>query len=490
MSNTSKVSARIEQWLGRDEWSWVKDKIFNRHVGEVCAEYDVNPARLPEIIGEGGMFMLSNYLTECALTEPVLPDGGDPFAGLEGAEEQAQLDLYDQLDDENLSTVIDDYLARRGYRESATAKRYLIALRDTPVSVFEVTAVNPGRNVTVRDLLTAGEPVTVNEKSGSKGMKIWDCLAARLVEVNGKPVFTGSLLVLTRDMADAVTEEISAMREEFAERAGQEEMSDEERSLMAAMLDAMVMLQAADLVSYLWLDHYLEQATGEGRVYVNTDGEEIAFCFSSFVIKPGKQDKVAAALDDVEAFVRADEGDEDDRAFWNCLADEDDGHGGDVDVPKNALVIQTALIGDRPVLGNIELEGDIVEVSGNSPARRDRLRTLVAGTLDGLVGEARDSDSPVLEAADGGEDIDPEIQSELMAQFFDDHYTKLLDDTVPQLGGQSPRAHVKTAEGRKAVVSWLKQHENGLAQQASATGVPAYDISWVWSELGLDRSKA
>jgi hypothetical protein len=488
MSNLAKTSGRIQQWLHRDEWSWVLDHVFQKHVGEVCAEHGVAPSKLPEMLGDSGMFMLSNFLTECALTEPVSPSGDDPFADPDAPDSEPQFDLDLDADDDDLTTVIDDYLARRGYRESATAKRYLQALRDTPVSVFEVTAVNPGRNVTVRDLLMAGEPVTVGEKSGSKSLNVWDCIAARLVEVNGRPAFTGSLLALTRDVADTVTEEMSAMREEFAERIEREEMSDEDRALAGPMLDVLVMMQSAEVVSYLWLDHYLRQATGKARVYVNTDGDELAFSFASFVINPGKHEQVAAALDSVEAFERADDGGEDVRAFWNWLADEND--GGSADIPENALIIQTTLIGSRAVMGNIELEGDTLEVSGNSPNRRDRLATLVADTLAGLVGEARYSDRAVLDSSSTGQEIDPAIQAEIMAQYFDEHYRNLLDDEIPALGGQTPRQHVKTAQGRKAVIAWLKEHENSLARQGTASGGPAYDISWVWDELGLDRAKA
>ncbi len=489
MSSMAKTSGRIEQWLNRDEWSWVLDHIFQKFLAEACAEHGVEPAMLPKLLGDSGMFMLSNFLTECALTEPVSPNGNDPFADLPGEEADAPYDLDLDLEDDNLTTVIDDYLARRGYRESATAKHYLEALRDTPVSVFEVTDVNPGRNITVRDLLMGGEPVVVNEKSGSKGLKIWDCVAARLVEVNGRPMFTGSLLPLTRGMANDVVDEISVMREEFAERAAQEEMGEEERTFMEPMLDLVAMMQTAELVIYVWLDYYLAQATGSARVYVNTDGDEIAFSFASFVINAGKRQEAVAALDSVQAFARADEGGEDGRAFWNWLADEDANAETGAEVPESAIIIQTALIGSRPVIGNIEVGGSIVEVSGNSENRRNRLAALVADTLGEMVAEAHYSDTPILEPDEHAEEIDPEVQAEVMAQFLDEHYRKLLDKEVPALGGQSPRRHVKTAQGRKAVIVWLKQHENSLARQATDS-IPAYDISWVWEELGLDRSKA
>ena len=69
--------------------------------------------------------------------------------------------------------VIDDYLKRRGWRESVPARRYLAALRDSTVS-----------------LILGGEAVRVEEKLGSQAAALWDRLAARVVAVHGKNRFT------------------------------------------------------------------------------------------------------------------------------------------------------------------------------------------------------------------------------------------------------------------------------------------------------------
>ena len=66
------------------------------------------------------------------------------------------------------SNVIDDYLKRRGWRESVPVRRYLAALRDSTVSLYEVVDIVPGRYVTVRDLILGGETVRVEEKLGSQ----------------------------------------------------------------------------------------------------------------------------------------------------------------------------------------------------------------------------------------------------------------------------------------------------------------------------------
>ena len=97
--------------------------------------------------------------------------------------------------------VIDDYLKRRGWRESVPARRYLEALRDSTVSLYEVVDVVPGRHMTVRDLIIGGDAVRVEHKLGSEGAAPWDRLAARVVAVHGKNRFTGAVLRFRHELS-------------------------------------------------------------------------------------------------------------------------------------------------------------------------------------------------------------------------------------------------------------------------------------------------
>ena len=77
--------------------------------------------------------------------------------------------------------VIDDYLRQDGRREPAYCSRYLEAARDSTPSLYEVVNIDPGRSVTVRDLLFGGEPVTVLDHLGSQALAPWDRVAARVL---------------------------------------------------------------------------------------------------------------------------------------------------------------------------------------------------------------------------------------------------------------------------------------------------------------------
>jgi hypothetical protein len=62
----------------------------------------------------------------------------------------------------------------------------------------------------------------------------------------------------------------------------------------------------------------------------------------------------------------------------------------------------------------------------------------------------------------------------------------VLDEPVPALGGKSPRAAAKTAEGREKVAAWLKTLENHAARREPGDPMASYDIDWIWRELGVE----
>jgi hypothetical protein len=71
---------------------------------------------------------------------------------------------------------------------------------------------------------------------------------------------------------------------------------------------------------------------------------------------------------------------------------------------------------------------------------------------------------------------------------MDRHYRRVLDEAVPALGGETPRAAVKTARGRVKVAQWLKLTENQTAKSGDHNSAMAsYNFSWLWTELGISE---
>ena len=185
-----KAKENLVKWAARDEWEEPHAEIYAAHIDPVADLVDMSGDDIAELLSDSAL-MLHVFITE------------DFFAARFGEDDELNL--------------IDDYLKRRGWRETVSARRYLEALRDSHVSLYEIVDVDPGRSVTVRDLILGGEAVTVNEKLGSESLGRWDRVAARIVTVNGKEHFTGGILPFRREASQELLSVFDEMAEQMKE---------------------------------------------------------------------------------------------------------------------------------------------------------------------------------------------------------------------------------------------------------------------------------
>ncbi len=137
-------------------------------------------------------------------------------------------------------------------------------------------------------------------------------------------------------------------------------------------------------------------------------------------------------------------------------------------------------------------KGRRLSLAANSPARAERGRALLEPVLAGLVR------APFIERTDLDQmlanerptpaptGLSPEQEREVVHQGLDAHYRRVLDEPIPALGGKTPRAAAKTANGRGAVVAWLKTLENHSGRQQTGDPMTSYDFGWLWRELGVE----
>ena len=134
-ADIDRATADLCAWAEREEWAMKRLEVLATHLSPVVDTPVLSPAaaldHLPAAVVEPVMvFILEDFFTT--------------RFGADGK-----------------INVIDAFLRRRGRRQSATARRYLNALRDSAVSLYEVVDVDRGRSVTVRDLVRGVEPVAV-----------------------------------------------------------------------------------------------------------------------------------------------------------------------------------------------------------------------------------------------------------------------------------------------------------------------------------------
>jgi len=453
----------LVKWSEKDEWAPYRDRVIAEHLDTIQERFGMTVEEIVDCLGEAFTMVYGFMLEEFFSAD---------FGGDDGL------------------NVVDDYLKRRGWREKVPAKRYLEALRDSAPSLYEVTDLDPGHSLTLRDLILGGEPVTVEEKRGSESAARWDRIAGRLVTVNNKPWLTGGLLLLPHDAADDILSAIDEMAEQLKQELRREtgkhgepaEISDR---AVREMVVASSM--ACCLFTQAWLSDALDRASAPLPEIRNSDGDQLLFSEVRFPIA-GEAAKIAAVLDGLDSLER----DEADTMQWSWL-----GPGSPSQRisqgRRDGLTLKSEDLAGRTSLGNAEIAGDALVLSTNSRERAERGRDLLAAHLGELVGSPLTSHQDLetmLEARAGSTptkpDLPPEVAEEAIRTFLDDHYRSTLDDPLPLLGGKSPRQAAKTKKGRAQVVDWLKQLENGESRRAAREGQKPYDTAWMWRELKIE----
>ena len=466
MSAFDKATENLVRWSARDEWIEQQHEVYAAHFHHVSRILDVPGDGLEDIVGEAagmlGVFILEDFFTA-------------------------------RFGENGEFNVVDDYLKRRGWRETAPGRRYLEALRDSTPSLYEVVGIDRGRSMTVRDLILGGEAVTVREKLGSEGAAPWDRLAARIVEVNGKMYFTGALLRFRHELSLHLlsTFDVTArkLERDIREEAGRRrEKSPVTLPLVREML---VRSQPGpQLISEFWLIDTILQAQAPPPELRNTDDEPMVFCEVRFPIA-GREADAASVLDGIEGFERDEEGE----PGWTWSVPGSPLHRmarrrrGDR-APKSEDDI------GNTSLGHVEMGAGALMLSVNSRERAERGRDLLASRLGDLVGSPlishRDPEAALEEGAGPahvGPGVPPEESVQAIHSILDDYYRRTLEDPHPMLDGKSPRQAAATKKGRERVIDWLKQLENGEHRRASQQGHKPYDSSWMWRELGIEAPR-
>ncbi len=453
-----KAIDNLLKWSAKEEWSPFREQVFAEHFDLICSRFDTTEEEIADLLGNAfGM------LFGCVLEDFFTARFGDEDAN-----------------------VIDDYLKRRGWREKVPAKRYLEALRDSALSFYEVVDLNPGHSMTVRDVVLGGDPVTVEEKLGSETAALWDRIAGRIVTVNKKTYFTGSLLLFPHEVAEEVLSSIEDMIKGLKKKLQREAKKHGELAeFKDSDLREMLLHTSARLFTRTWLIDVLGRASGPLPEIRNTDGDEIVFSEARFPIT-GELADIVDGLNEIADFDR----DDPDEMRWTW-------HGRGSPSKRMSRGKGITFVTDddagRTILGNVEIDNDALVLSTNSKERADRGRDLLLSHLEGLVGQPLTSHQVMERMLDERSgtppkqsDLPPEVAEQAVHSFLDRHYRHSLDEPLPYLDEKTPRQTAKTKKGRENVVAWLKMLENSEARRATKQGQQPYDFYWMWCELKVD----
>ena len=425
------------KFLDRDGWGMHLEDVMAAHFGPAMKQFSIEYGAIAENLGGHWGAALWGCAFEDFLTRRFGPDSRN---------------------------IVDDYLKRRGWRETIQSKAYMKALRTSVMSLYEASDIIPGKSFLARDLVRGGDPVLVSEISATQSLNSWDRLAARIVRIGDKHIMSGGMLPFSVEAAARILENL-----------GKEPASDS-------------LAGAAPLFTNILLQDMLAKTIGDKKpVLYNSDGDEVLFHNVRFALaKAVTQKAVAVALDTVAALQREN------ATFWNWLGKVPATQKGK---RSNGLEWQVTMDEGIPVLGNVELKGRFVTLSVTSVARAKTgiaLLTKALGnlvcpplteiqTVDQMQATRKDQEAPV-------SGIPPEIATQIIHEMLDRQYRKALNEPVGMIGDIAPMQAVKTETGRKKVADWLKYLENGSASRADADDPMAtYDFTWMWRELGVEK---
>src|SRR5262249_59276049 len=75
--------------------------------------------------------------------------------------------------------IVDDYLKRRGWKESASTRAYMSALRTSVMSLYEGSDIVQDISFRSRALVRGGDPILISERLATRSRKQWQRLATR-----------------------------------------------------------------------------------------------------------------------------------------------------------------------------------------------------------------------------------------------------------------------------------------------------------------------
>jgi len=443
------------KFLARDEWRPAFEEVMGEHFGPAMQAFDLEFDEIGAALGGGWEMTLWGVAFEDFLGRQLPPDGRN---------------------------LVDDYLRRRGWNESAPAKAYIRGLRNSIMSLYETSAIVPGASFLARDLVRGGEPVLVSERTASRTLKDWDRIATRIVVQGQKRILTGGLLAFPFEASERLIADLRKLA-----RSGRSTTAAKKQPIADDTLREM-----APLFTATWLSDALPKALGLSRPALrNSDGDEVVFHEVRFPLAPqATPGEVAERLVAIQSLHRENE------AFWNWLAEplpsNKPKHG---DEAEHVLAWNVTMEDGRTVLGNVEIKERALLVSINSAARAERATAMLRAALGGLVAtpltqiqtieqmmaQRRNNPCPASE-------VPPEIQAKLVHAVLDKQYRALLDQPVGMLGDLTPRAAARTAHGREKLAGWLKHLENRSGQQPDPTDPMAtYDFAWLWRELKVEN---
>ena len=312
----------------------------------------------------------------------------------------------------------------------------------------------------LEDLLT-GELREVQEVEASKTLVTRHAILARIVDYSGLSLLCGchAQPLPPREAAEIVRQARSRLRRKPSDPLGG--LRDEKmgRYLIARWEDAI---------------DALNTRPASPPQLQNTDGEELLLTVDRFDFDPSLRSEIEVALATIDGFQAPPKGESDGSHLFVRPGN-----------PKHAGRQDT-------VFANVSIGNGKLRVETNSIERADRIREQIETACgERMRHHSREHSDPLAliqtrEVTPGLGEGPPTPSSDeangMILDFKRRHYADWPSQPLPALGGETPRAAVRTEAGREQVDLLLKEFEIGEARLPEGQ---RFDFSDLRRELGL-----
>lgn len=347
-------------------------------------------------------------------------------------------------------------------------KEILEGWQDTSLRIYEVTGIERGRGIHIRDLFNDNE-IFVNDIRSSRGMTKWDIGAMRVIKTLGKFYLSGAACLLPAtgkdDMIRFGTESFLRFKKEKPDATWQEFFKE----------------RGHTFIKFAYI-----RAEQPPKI-VTPEGDPILFAEAIYKVKD--YDKAVNALYDIPD-LKILESNQDEIHFGLVaeIRDHNINAGGvmfetslvsDIGDPQyrsmgdltinNRQLILDCLSEKRLVLGKEMLKtlGDSIEFQSESKQHPDLSRK-----------------NNIVKSKTQQNELDEPVREALRKKYLEDHYRKWVDMPIASLGGMTPREASKTQEGKAKLKEVLKVLENA-EERRQRSGEPSYDVNKLRVVLGI-----
>lgn len=332
-------------------------------------------------------------------------------------------------------------------------RAFIDGCRTEPLTFWQAETVEPGVGMALRDMAT-GQERYVHERSVSQALVAWDVVFGQVVAVDG---------ICTLTMSGPYALPAAGFRlaiEGFlAGRGAAGAPRNDSDDLLHFYLDC--------------VDRLLHPQLPELR---NTDGDRLEWTTSTYRFAPEQRGRLLGRLDQMR-YIEAHPTDHADKAEYAWMSPRRDG-------PV-----------EHVARGRLEVGPQTLVTECNSRKRDRLLRDRLQKHLGDLAVRESTTHIPLDEAAlraagppTPGGAVDPSAlppeAREQMQRLLDDIHLHWADESVPALGGQTPRQAVRTPEGRRAVGALINDFEN--RQRRDRDERDTFDYNRLRRELGVE----